>query len=262
MKLLSTVLVAALALFLFTCQNADNTTLEEPSAVHDGINWGGENDLANSLAFAGIDHSMNIEQQKAYVLFEKAVELDSSLFASHTALALLSRGEKRDHHKMMANKFVAGENETSKLFVSLLDIENDSTAADKRRAVWAKMHDLSNGPFIHFRYALTRADSLEVIAELDKLEAFLTEQGWNTAHVYNVRGYMYQLTGDLERGTREIEKYMELYPEGYNPLDSRAEFYLFAGDTTKAIEYYEKALNRFRYSISARNALDELKKAD
>jgi len=256
----SIILVALVAIFSLACQETENIAQEDPSPFHDGINWQGENEIANYLAIEGIGHWMNIELEKAYVLFEKAVELDSSLFASHTALARLSRGEKRDYHKEMANKFVEGENETSQLFVSLLDIENDSTAAEKRRQLWAKMHELSNGPLIHFRYALSRSDTLERVKELEKLELFLEEIEWNTAHIHNVRGYMLQLLGDLDQGTMEIEKYRELYPEGYNPLDSRAEFYLFAGDTVKAIEYYEKAVEKFPYATSARNALNNLSK--
>lgn len=248
MKNSKIILITLLAIFMFACQEA---AMEEPSPFHDGINWQGENEIANYLAIEGIEHWINIERANAYVLFEKAVELDSSLFASHTALAILSRGEKRDYHKDMANKFVESENETSQLFVSLLDIENDSTAADKRREVWAKMHELSNGPLIHLRYAVSRYDTLEMIEELDKLASFLEEIEWSTAHIHNFKGYILQSLGDLDQGTIEIEKYMELYPEGYNQLDSRAEFYLFAGDTIKAIKYYEKTVEQFPYSLSA-----------
>lgn len=256
----SIILIALIGIFTFACQEATNISQEEPSPFHDGINWQGDNEIANYLAIEGIGHWENIELEKAYVLYEKAVELDSSLFASHTALALLSSGEKKDYHKEMANKFVADENEASKLFVSLLDIENDSTAAEKRREVWTKMHKLSNGPFIHFRYALSRSDTLEAIEELDKLESFLDEIEWNTAHLHNVKGYVLQSLGNLDQGITEIEKYMVLYPDGYNPLDSRAEFYLFAGDTAKAIEYYEKTVERFPYATSAGNALNNLSK--
>ena len=256
----SIILIAFIAIFSFGCQQAENTSQEEPSPIHDGINWVGENEIANYLAIEGIGHWQNIELEKAYVLFEKAVELDPGLFASHTALGLLSSGEKQEYHKELANKYVESENETSKLFVSLLDIENDSTAQEKRRPVWAKMHELSNGPLIHFWYALSRSDSLETIDELDKLKSFLDEIEWSTAHIYNIKGYMFQLIGDLDRGTSEIDKYMELYPEGYNPIDSRAEFYLFAGDTAKAIEYYEKTAERFPYATSANTALRNLSK--
>jgi len=255
MKLIS--LFALIAIVSFACQQAPQ---EEPSPIHDGINWEGENEIANYLAIEGIGHWQNIEFEKAYTFYEKAVELDPGLFASHTALGLLSSGEKREYHKEMANKYVENENETSKLFVSLLDFENDSTTQEQRRVVWAKMHELSNGPFIHFRYAISRADSLETMAELDKLMSFLDEIEWNTAHIYNIKGYGYQIIGDLDQGTAEIEKYMEAYPEGYNPIDSRAEFYLFAGDTAKAIEYYEKTVERFPYATSANTALRNLSK--
>ena len=230
------------------------------SPFHDGIAWTGSNDIANYLAMKGIGYLENVEREKAYVIFEEAVQLDSSLFACHTALAMLSRGEKRDYHKMMAKKYVEGKNETSRLFVSLLDIERDSTAAEKWAAVWAKMHEISDGPFIHFRYATSRSDTTEVLQELDKLEARLSELKMNTGHIHNIRGYIMSYQGDIMGGANEIEKYMELYPEGYNPLDSRAEFYLIAGDTATAIEYYKKAVNKFPFATSARNSLEALTK--
>ncbi|MFC2124047.1 hypothetical protein ACFLU5_04480 [Bacteroidota bacterium] len=52
-----------------------------------------------------------------------------------------------------------------------------------------------------------------------------------------------------------------LYPNGYNPFDSRAEFYLIAGDTGGAISNYERVVNRFSYSTSAINRLRNLKKS-
>ncbi len=249
------IVLIAIGVLIGACQKP-----QEESRFHDGIEWTGKNEIANHMAMEGIGHWQNIEFEKAYVLFDEAVELDSSLFAPHTALALLSEGEKREYHKMMAKKFVEGKNEASKLFVSLLDIESDSTASEKRAEVWAKMHEISDGPFIHFRYALSRSDTLESLQELNKLDERLTGLGMSTGHIHNIKGYLMQLLGDLEGGTKEIEKYMELYPEGYNPLDSRAEFYLFAGDTAAAFEYYKKAQNKFRYSTSARNSLADLEK--
>ena len=233
---------------------------QEESPFHDGIEWQGENETANYLAMQGLRHLINVEREKAYVLFEEAVKVDSSLFACHTALAMLSRGEKRDYHKMMAQKFAEGKNEASKLYVSLLDIANDSTGNDERAEVWAKMHALSNGPFIHLRYASSRNDIAETIQELDKLDSFMSSTGGNTAAIHNLKGYMLKAQGDLAGGTAEIEKYVELYPDGYNPLDSRAEFYLFAGDTLKAIEYYKKTVERFPFAISARYTLNDLDK--
>lgn len=256
-KLLLFVLIAISSM---SCQQTENNAQEEPSPFHDGINWGSENETANYLSFTGIGYWMNIEREKAYTIFEEAVKLDSSLFACHTALCLMSRGDKREYHKEMAKKYVAGENEVSNLFVSLLDIPRDSTGREARRDTWAKMHELSNGPFIHMRYAMSRADRAETLEELDNLESFLAELGIATAHIYNIRAYIIKLEGDLEKGTASVDKYMEMRPHGYNALDSRAEFYLFAGDTSKAIEYYKKTVEQFPFAISARNALRRLDK--
>jgi tetratricopeptide (TPR) repeat protein len=254
------ILIAFIAIAAISCQPAEEKIQEEPSPWHDGINWAGENEIANYLAMQGINHWMNIEREKAYTFFEKSVELDSSQFACHTALALMSRGDKREYHKEMAKKYVVGENEVSNLFVSLLDIPRDSTGAEARRETWAKMHELSNGPFIHIRYATSRADRAETLEELDNLESILAELDMTTAHIYNIRGYLLNLEGDLEKGTASVDKYLEMRPHGYNGLDSRAEFYLFAGDTTSAIEYYKKTVEQFPFALSARNSLRYLDK--
>jgi tetratricopeptide (TPR) repeat protein len=260
MKKFKTMFIVVMAAIMLSCQPVENSEAEEPSPFHDGINWGSDNETANYLSYAGIGYWMNIEREKAYAIFEEAVKLDSSLFACHTALSLLSRGEKREYHKEMAKKYVVGENEVSNLFVSLLDIPIDSTGRDARRDTWGKMHELSNGPFIHMRYAMSRADRAESLAELDKLESILDELGMTTAHIYNIRGYVQNLEGDLEKGTASVEKYLEMRPHGYNALDSRAEFYLFAGDTTAAIEYYKKTVEQFPFSLSARYSLRNLDK--
>jgi tetratricopeptide (TPR) repeat protein len=251
-------------LFLFSiilfygCEPKITDQPQEESFVKNGINWVGENEIANHMAWRGMHHYMNIEFPKALIFFEEAIRLDSSLFASHVILSFLSSGEISDHHKAMAEKFVVNENETSKIFVSILENRSDTTS-EKIREKWAEMHGLSNGPFIHYYYALTRSDTLETISELDKLLAFCDEHGLNTGHIHNTKGYILKSLGRLNEGVAEIEKYLELYPDGYNPLDSRAEFYLFQGDTVNAIRYYEKVLERAPYSRRVRNLLENLK---
>ena len=256
-------IILSITTLLYSCDSQKSETTEEPSVVQNGIRWTGENPTANYLAINGINHYENIEFASAFTLWNHAVKADSSLFAPHTMLALMSRGEKSDYHKQMAKKFVVNENETSKLFVSLLDIPRDSTGRDAWRSTWAKMHELSNGPFIHYMYARSldiRTDTAAVVAEFDKLIAFTEENKMKqtAAAAYNMKGYMLQRIGNLDEGTKAIENSMKLYPDGYNPIDSRAEFYLFAGDTTNAIAWYKKVLERYPYSQSAQNALKEL----
>lgn len=249
---------------LQSCQQSETSsaTEQQEDVVTNGIRWAGENETANYLATAAMNHFANIELAKAYTLWEHAVKQDSSLFAPHTMLSILSRGAKSDYHKEMAKKFVANENETSKLFVSLLDIPRDSTGREARRATWTKMHNLSNGPFIHLMYLRSldfNADPEGVISEADKLIAFAEENGMTAiaGATYNMKGYMLQRLGKLDEGTAAIEKYAELY-DGYNQLDSRAEFYLFAGDTTNAITWYKKVVERYPFSPAVTEKIERL----
>ena len=233
------------------------------SPFHDGIRWEGENKTANYLAQAGLTHFINIEFDKAYTLSEEAILLDSSLFASHTLLAMMGQGEKKDYHTAMAKKYSAKENETGKLFVSLLDIKNDTTG-EQRRNTWAKMHELSNGPFIHYMYARTRTlkgDTAAVITEYNNLITLSEANNLTVvaAAAYNIKGYLLQITGDLNGAVAAIERSAELYPNGHNPIDSRAEMYLFARDTANAIAWYKKVLEKYPFSQSAQDKLESLK---
>ena len=259
-----TVLLLAAACCLAGCQSS---TSEEPAGP--GIQWMGKNEAANEAAAAGIRHFVNVEVDKAFTMFEHAVDLDSSLFAPHTMLALMADGEKREYHQKMAAQFVADKNEVSKMFVSLIDAPRDSIGARQNREVWAKMHEAApDGLFIHYMYARTRTlrnDTVARMAALDDLivAAEKSSRGRSIlAGALNLKGYMLQITGDLEGGTAAIERYLKEYPEGYNPLDSRAEFYLFAGDTANAIVWYKKVLERYPFSNSAIQALRELEPQD
>ena len=232
-----------------------------------GIQWRGKNEAANKAASAAIGHYVNIENDAALTLFEHAVALDSSLFAPHVMLAFMKRGEAREHHVQMAKKFVTDKNDVSKMFVSLLDLPRDSTAVQPRRDIWAKMHEAApEGLFIHYMYARSRAgdgdNRAARLAAIDELIA-AAEKRMSTsilAGAYNLKAYTLQAAGDIPGGVAAVEKSMALYPTGYNPLDSRAEFYLFEGDTTQAIAMYKEVLDRHPVSVSARMALQDLEK--
>ena len=59
-----------------------------------------------------------------------------------------------------------------------------------------------------------------------------------------VNGLGYQLmgSGQLEAATRVFELNVESYPNSFNVFDSLAEAYMNAGETERAIDYYEKSL--------------------
>ena len=249
-------------LSLISCEKNHSTIIQDTdNIILNGIRWQGDDEIANYMAAIGLNRYLTFENNHAFIMSEAAVNKDSTLFASHVILALLAKGERKSYHKMKAKKFVDNENKTSKLFVKLLDFNqfNDSTFVE-RRNIWAEMHQLSNSPFIHYMYIrLMDGDNRTKIEELDKLIAFSEANKFNSAAAaaYNYKGYLHKYEGDQHQATLAIDRAIALHPNGYNPIDSRAEFHLYARDTTQAISSYNKVLEKFPY---AHQALDKLKK--
>ena len=118
-----------LLVLLIGCEDSQKKLEIKYPKLTDGnyIEWHGDNPLANELALVGVHYFMNIEFEKAYPFFEEALRYDSTMFAPHVCLAemALNGSEKQKFHIAEAKKNVADNNETSKLFVSLLDNEPD-----------------------------------------------------------------------------------------------------------------------------------------
>lgn len=251
--------------FVFAgCQNNEQKVIdEEKSVIKNGIRWQGDDETANHMAMIGFNRYITYENSHAFIMSEAAVRKDSSLFASHVILALLAEGEKKNYHKKMANKFVENENETSKLFVSLLnyDNSNDSTR-EERRKIWTKMHEISNSPFIHYMYIrYMDGNNFEKIVELKNLIGFCRENEFHytATAANNMMAYLLKQEGDLNGGIAAIEECIMLHPDGYNPLDSRAEFYLYAGDTLNAIQTYKKVFEKYPYASYSKAQFEKLK---
>ncbi len=226
-----------------------------------GIEWSGEDDIANAMIWRGIDHHMNIEREKAYTFFEAAVTKDPTLFAPHVAMAMISNGDIRAHHIAEAKKLVEGKGAVSKLYVSLLDITKDTeNAGDVWRSTWKEMYDLApdGALFVNFNYARSRKDVKEQIMELEKLVAKLEKAERNSGHVHNLLGYTYYAEGNKEKAKAHLDKYLELRPNGYNAYDSMAEYFLNEGDMENAMVYYQKAIDQYPGAVNALNKIREL----
>lgn len=224
------------------------------------IQWGGDDDIANEMVRRGMDHMLNVELEKAYTFFDAAVSQDPSLFAPHVVLANLSAGDKRERHAAAARKNVEGKNEVSKLFVSTLDIDwEEEGAAEKMRDTWAKMFELAyDGPFVNFRYAMSRKEVKDQIMEMEKLASKLEKGGRNSGHVHNLLGYMYYAEGDKAKAKAHLDKYLELRPDGYNAYDSMGEYYFNEGDMETALTYYKKARMHYPAARSATDKIEEI----
>ncbi len=253
-KLIPAILVVTV--LTISCNNTSDST--------DGkyIQWSGENEVANAMVGKGIFHFLNIEREKAYSFFAGSLEVDSTLFASHVVLAWLTpNGEADEMHKSKARELVKGKNENSNLMVSLLDI--NLPAGKERRAkrheIWSKMHEIEpDGRFIHYYYAITKPTSQKRIDELEVLLDNNKNSGSWYAHILNMLGYLHYGEDEKASAKSYFDKYLEAYPEGYNPPDSMGEFYFNEKEYETALKYYENTRDKFPFSVSATNKIKEI----
>ena len=261
-----------------TNQNRDNATWSFDSSTGDYIEWQSDNDFANEMTNAAFVHLYNVEYEKAMVFFEKALEYDPSLFGPHVVLAGLSPegSEKSEMHIKKAKENVADNNDTSKLFVSLLDLPRQSRwwpllgpgAHDK----WAEMRTIEpKGKLIHFYYSFTIPGLENKITEMESLLSELRDgvgeteslavsgdHSYMIAPITNVLGYFYYNQGDKEKAKSLFEEYIDLHPNGYNSYDSMGEFYYNEGDLESAKSYYSKAVENYFGANTANGKLREL----
>jgi len=246
-------IIMMIVVFLIT---ACNQNTNSPSK---GIQWAGENEVANNYIGKGIFHWYHVEWEKAYTYFTGAIEEDPTLFAPHVMLAWLSSGETREMHENKAKELVSGKNENSKLFVSTLDLRGAENR-EKRHEIWKEMHERHpSGSFIHNLYTNSTLDQNERISALESLlEKRKAEEGWYI-HIMNTLGYAYYNNGNKEKAKSYFDEYIKSYPEGYNPQDSMGEYYYMEEDYETSLIHYEIALSRFPMSNSANNKVKELK---
>ena len=253
------------SLLIFACDNSKVTNQKNSDQQGNYIQWTNGDPLHDEMIRSGIGHFLNIEREKAYVFFEKAVKLDSTSFAAHVMMSTMSppNSEKQEAHYELAKKYSANKNENSKRFVSLLDIKNENGyrgiwgSSKEKNAIWEKMYEAEpRGAFIQFHRARSNPDLITRIKNLEELSSKWGEP--NNAAIINFLGYHYYQNGDKEKSKQAFEKYLELYPQGYNSLDSMAEFYMYEKNYDEAKKYYKMVLNQFPFSISARAALKNI----
>ena len=279
-----------LSIFLVGCNQSKNQ--DKPNAkdnfwtfnATDGayIEWTSSVDNANEMLYHAMNHMYNVEREKSQTFYEKALEYDASLFAPHVILAGLARkgSNKEKMHITKAKELVANKNETSKLFVSLLDVERQTAnwplISKGAHELWAKMREMEQkGKLIHFYYAFTVPGYNNKIVEMEKLLLELKDKEGDSKSlpisgdhsnmigpIINSMGYFHYANGDKEKAKELFEEYMSLYPNGYNPYDSMGEYYFNEGDYENAKLHYNKALDIYPSSVSANtmlNRINELK---
>lgn len=255
-------------LLFFACDQTKNPNQKLTSTDPGNyIEWVGENEIANQLAIMGMRHFMNAEQEKAYAFFEAAVAVDPTMFAPHVCLAEMSLdgSEKQKFHIEEAKKNVTNNNETSKVFVSLLDQEPDGFwgyfDSSKAHDLWDKMHKLEpRGTFIRQFYVHTMKDNQKSIQTINKFISEAKENDASYENLLNLLGYKLMATGDVEGAKKAFSEYINTYPNGYNAYDSMGEYYLNNKMNDEAKEYYSKAVEKYPFANNARNVISKMSK--
>lgn len=240
------------------------------------IQWNGENTNANEMLHHAMKHLYNVENEKSMTFFEKVLEYDSTLFGPHVVLAGFSveGSEKQKMHIEKAKALVEDNNETSKVFVSMLDLPrggNWPLVTEGAHELWSKMRELEpKGKLIHYYYAFTNPDPDQRIKEMELLLSEIRDQkgdsnslptsgdhSYMVPPIINSLGYFYYGIGEKEKAKTHFDEYLSLY-KGYNAYDSMGEFYYNEGDTENALKYYNKAIEMYPPATSATSMIAKI----
>ena len=240
------------------------------------IQWNGENTNANEMLHHAMKHLYNVENEKSMTFFEKVLEYDSTLFGPHVVLAGFSveGSEKQKMHIEKAKALVEDNNETSKVFVSMLDLPrggNWPLVTEGAHDLWSKMRELEpKGKLIHYYYAFTNPDPNQRIKEMELLLSEIRDQkgdsnslptsgdhSYMVPPIINSLGYFYYGIGEKEKAKAHFDEYLSLY-KGYNAYDSMGEFYYNEGDMENALKYYNKAIEMYPPATSATSMIAKI----
>jgi len=269
-------LILIISIIILGCDTTESNQSNQwsfDSSDGDYIQWDGENSIANEMLHHAFKHMYNFENEKSITFFEKVLEYDPSLFGPHVVLAGFSieGSEKQKMHIKKAKELVTDNNETSKTFVSMLDLErgeNWPLVTSGAHDIWKKMRELEpKGKLIHFYYAFTNPNSGQRITEMELLLSEIKDQkgdpnslptsgdhSFMIPPIINSLGYFYYGIGEKAKAKTLFDEYLNLY-KGYNAYDSMGEFYYNEGDMENALKYYKKAIEMYPSASNAKSMM-------
>ncbi len=237
---------------VFGCLLLLGFSLFASRAVSQKMAWTTNSKEASEQAGIGITHLMNVEFPQAYEAFSNAVKLDPNFTPPLVLLANMSVGATRKAFADRALKSAENKTEGEKLFASIVEAKDGASAGE----IFAKLHQMfPDGSLIAWYYAQTRATPDENFqSSEDNLKKFPDNPAF-----YNTMAYMYmQIKKDNAKAKEYFDKYLAMYPDGYNPYDSMGEYYLNVGDTTNSKKYYMLSLEKYPFANSSLNALQKI----
>ncbi|MGE5520098.1 MAG: tetratricopeptide repeat protein [Candidatus Dadabacteria bacterium] len=220
------------------------------------MTWTSKSDKAIAIAHIAAEHYLNAEFPQAYDEFSQAVKIDPNFTVALTFLTYMSKGEVKQQFAERTTKSLEGKTEGEKLFASLAD---PNISRESRRTTLEKLHEMfPDGAILNFFYVTSRPTAEERYTATQEYVNRFPKKPWG----YNLLGYMF-MNDRKDPSTAKIyfEKYLELYPEGYNPYDSMGEYYMTIGDNENAKKYYTLALEKYPFNSTSLAAMEKLNKA-
>jgi tetratricopeptide (TPR) repeat protein len=218
------------------------------------IIWTSKSKDAKEWAKKGFVHYQNLENEVAYEDFTKALDKDPNFTMVQFMMSRLSVGDTRKMYSDQAKNSVANKSEAEKMIITLVDAKS----LDEAHGIWTSLHNKFPGDAMsYYYYIITMSDTTKVF---DALTEYLQKYPSNPEGINNI-AYLYLLDKkDTATAKKYFEKYIEVYPDGYNPYDSMGEFYYRIGDMANSKIYYTKSLEHYPFCYTSKQKLEELNK--
>jgi len=218
------------------------------------ITWTTKSKEAKELANKGLTHYKNLEFEVAYEYFTRALEKDPNLTMAQLGMAVLSVGDTKKMYVDKAKTSTSNKSESEKIIVTLLDTKSPKESHD----IWTNLHNkFPDDALSYYYYALTMPDSVQAF---NTITEYLQKYP-SSPEALNNLAYMYlTVKKDTVTAKKYFEKYIEVYPDGYNPYDSMGEFYYRIGDMENSKKYYTKSLEHYPFCYGSRKKMEELNK--
>jgi len=218
------------------------------------ITWTSKSKAAKEWAKKGYVHYQNLETEVAYEDFTKALEKDPNFTMVQFLMSRLSVGDTKKMYADEARMSVANKSEGEKMFITLLDAKS----VDEAHGIWSNLHTkFPDDAMSYYYYIITMSDTTKVF---DALTEYLQKYPSSPEAINNI-AYLYLLDKkDTATAKKYFEKYIEVYPGGYNPYDSMGEFYYRIGDMVNSKKYYTQSLEHYPFCYTSRQKLEEFNK--
>jgi len=208
----------------------------------------------------GKEKAINYQWPEALSLMQKAVKIDTTFASAYLKLARYSIMPFRDsraaseaiknarkyshktsrHDSLFIEKYYAEivENDSRKNFNLLIQIANEFPKEKEAHKLLVTIYTYSR------KYNLAIEESKKVI-EIDP----------SYAEIWNGLAFAYVGKGNFDKAIESINKYKEMVPNSWNPIDSRGDIYFQMGKLDNALEDYNKMIIHPNWIVGLENKI-------